>query len=80
MSKKATTEPAQAEHPEAADQVAEQQAQAEHPEAIEVRELLRRNGLPRAWILPGGHLCFDAKHARIVAGQGFDALPTIAAE
>jgi hypothetical protein len=64
---------------DADDAAAEAQANDEHPEAAYIRELLARNGLPRAYVLASG-ICFDEKYARHMSGDDFDALPVIEAK
>jgi hypothetical protein len=65
------TDQAQASQPEAATQ-----APKAYDEAY-IKDLLTRNGLKKAWILPGDHVCFDKNHAKHVAGKDFDSLTTI---
>jgi hypothetical protein len=55
-------------------------AEQEHSQEESIKELLRRNGLPTAWVLPDGTTCFQKSHAQHVAGEGFDSLTSISAE
>jgi hypothetical protein len=55
-------------------------AEQKPSEEESIKELLRRNGLPTAWVLPDGTTCFQESHARHVAGEGFDSLTSISAE
>jgi len=55
-------------------------AEQQPDEHAETKELLRRFGLPCAWVLPDGQICFEKSHAKHVAGQGFDSLTVISAE
>lgn len=55
-------------------------AEGEADEHAETRELLKRNGLDKAWILPSGQVCFQESHAKHVAGEGFGSLTVISAK
>jgi cell division septum initiation protein DivIVA len=50
--------------------------QEEPSEEDRIKSLLKRNGLKIAYMLESGP-CFDADHAKHVAGEGFDSLTTI---
>jgi type I site-specific restriction-modification system R (restriction) subunit len=55
-------------------------APTEEPSEEEhIKDVLRRNGLKVAYMLPDGP-CFSEAHAKHVAGADFDSLTTISAE
>jgi hypothetical protein len=55
----------------AATEAAQEPTQEEY-----IKDLLRRNGLPKAWMLTAGP-CFSEAHAREFAGAEFDSLNVI---
>lgn len=57
----------------------ESEAKPAYDEA-EIKAILQRNGLKKAWVLPGDNICFDEKHAKHVAGADFESLTLISAE
>lgn len=75
-----TREVADAKTPAAAANKPEATVAAEAPSEEEyIKDLLRRNGLKVAYMLPTGP-CFSEQHARQYAGEEFDTLTTITAE
>lgn len=44
-----------------------------------IKDVLKRNGLKKAWVLPSGP-CFNEAHAREFAGADFDSLTVISVE
>ena len=61
------------------DDTAATEAGAKPYDEAYIKDVLKRNGLKKAWVLPGDNICFDEKHAQHIAGEGFDSLPTIEA-
>lgn len=55
-------------------------ATQEPSEEDNIRDVLKRNGLKKCWMLPSGGPCFSEAHAREYAGDDFDTLTVISAE
>lgn len=58
---------------------AEAEPAKEPSEEEYIKDLLRRNKLEKAWMLPSG-ACFSEAHAREYAGNEFDSLTVVTAE